>query len=186
MMAILEVVIAGIGIGSNSHHRGAPSRRPRARSSTQGGRKRAKRRNIDACRCAEAHRSFFRAGIDLIGNSPWTVEHQAGDTSRSPGAQLDLRQVATSTGLAAGLARWRHRSGITPAKLVSAMSTHGAVPIWLTCRLDRLAQGEAQGLAIGIGAAASTECAAGGSDGAGPGWSWLLKVMASTPPGGRR
>ena len=68
MGAVLEIVIAGIGIGLELHDGGLPPSMRQAAFFTQGGAKRAMRRNIDAHGRVELDRHFPGAGKHVIGN----------------------------------------------------------------------------------------------------------------------
>ncbi len=165
MAAVLEIVITGIGIGLEFHHRGvavdAPGRilHPGRREARQG-------RNIDPRRCAEPHRHFSSAGIDLIGNILGPVEHQAGVLFVGAGAQLDLRQAGDIHRLGDRLGRRnqvRHRAG----EIGIGNVHHGAFADLADMQLDRLREGEAQGFAVGIGAATGDEARHRAGDGGG-------------------
>ena len=160
--AVLEMVIAGIGVGIEFDNHALSVDAPGG-VFDPGGRQARDHRDIGARQSGEADGHFSRTGKDLIGNVLGPVEHQAGELLIAAGAQLDFGQARHIQRLGRGFRR-RHQIRHGAGEIDRCHIHNGARADLADMQLDRLADGKAQGHAVGVGAAAGEQSRHGGGD----------------------
>ncbi len=160
MAAVLEIVIAGIGVGFEFHHGGVPVQAPGG-ILHPGRREAGDHRQVHAHRCLKADGHLSRAGEHRIGHVPGPVENQPGEFGIGAGAQLHLGQAGRIDGFDNRLCG-RRQVGHHPVETGRCQIDHGAIALLADMQAHGHGQGKAQRLAVGIGAAGRQHSGHGG------------------------